>query len=196
LTDTTIEPPWGWGPGPTAEERAEWARRDAVASDHYYQVPARDAAERAEYDQIEQAERQAEEDHERYVHFNGNHVQDPPAHGEHCVDSCPYDTDEQAQQRAERHAYAEAQEAAERSRPTSERPRRHRLASRLTTGGTRRASTGTGRARSARCAAAFGGITALAGMAGSLFLISGVRITASGVFLARSWAPFRGAGKT
>jgi hypothetical protein len=38
---------------------------------------------------------QAEDDEARYVHFNGAHVQDPPEHGEFCVDSCPYDTPEQ-----------------------------------------------------------------------------------------------------
>ena len=112
MTDTAIEPPWGSGPGPTAEQRAEWARRDAVVADHDDLVPARNAAQRAEYDQIDQTQAAAEEAHQRYVHFHGNHVQDPPAHGDHCADSCPYDTDEQAKERAGRRAYAEAQEAA------------------------------------------------------------------------------------
>jgi hypothetical protein len=44
---------------------------------------------------------QAEDEDERYAHFNGEHVQDPPDHG-NCVDSCPYDTDEQAAARQQR----------------------------------------------------------------------------------------------
>jgi len=48
---------------------------------------------------------------ERYVHFNGRHVQDPPAHGDWCVDSCPYDTPEQGRERAGREAYGQAREA-------------------------------------------------------------------------------------
>ena len=50
----------------------------------------------------------AREDEELYVHFNGEHAQDPPAHGEHCITSCPYDSPEQAQQRAAAIASAEA----------------------------------------------------------------------------------------
>jgi hypothetical protein len=53
---------------------------------------------------------QAEDDHERHVHFNGEHVQDPPQHGD-CVDSCPYDTDEQAAERIRQREWAERREA-------------------------------------------------------------------------------------
>lgn len=52
-----------------------------------------------------------DEDMERYIHFHGRHVQDPPAHGDQCADSCPYDTPAQARERAELAAYAEAREA-------------------------------------------------------------------------------------
>jgi len=98
-----------WGYEPTAEERAAWARRDAAASDHNYQVPARDAAERAAYDQIEQAERLAGKAHQRDVHFNGHYPTDPYIeHGEHCVDFCPYDTGEQARLAWAEHADPEA----------------------------------------------------------------------------------------
>ena len=55
--------------------------------------------------------RELAEAEERYIHFNGHHVQDPPAHGDYCVDSCPYDTPDQARERAERAAWAEAREA-------------------------------------------------------------------------------------
>ena len=66
---------------------------------------------RDEYDRQEETGREMAEAEERYIHFNGHHVQDPPAHGDYCVDSCPYDTPEQAQERAERAACAEAREA-------------------------------------------------------------------------------------
>jgi hypothetical protein len=56
-------------------------------------------------------DQQREADEERYVHFSGEHVQDAPQHGEHCVDSCPYDTPEQARAREETRVYVEAREA-------------------------------------------------------------------------------------
>ena len=86
-------------------------RYEAAASDRCCNVPARLPEMRAEYDRQEVVEREMAEAEERYVHFNGHHVQDPPAHGDYCVDSCPYDTPDQARERAERAAYAEAREA-------------------------------------------------------------------------------------
>ena len=110
MTDQQAEVPWG---EPTPEEQAADERYEAAASDRYYNMPARDAAERAEYDAQEVVEAEMAEAGERYIHFNGHHVQDPPAHGDYCVDSCPYDTPEQARERAEREAYVQAREAAE-----------------------------------------------------------------------------------
>jgi hypothetical protein len=107
MTDQQAEVPWR---EPTAEERAADERSEAASSDRYYHVPARDAAERAEYDRQEATEAADAEAEERYIHFNGHHVQDPPAHGDWCTDSCPYDTPEQARERAEREACVQARE--------------------------------------------------------------------------------------
>ena len=93
------------------EEQAADERYEAAAGDRYCNVPARSPEMRAEYDRQEETEREMAEAEERYIHFNGHHVQDPPAHGDHCADSCPYDTPDQARERAERAAYAEACEA-------------------------------------------------------------------------------------
>jgi hypothetical protein len=61
-------------------------------------------------------EAEAEAAHERNIHFNGHYPTDPYIeHGEFCIDSCPYDTPEQAQERAESFRRAEeARYAAER----------------------------------------------------------------------------------
>jgi hypothetical protein len=78
-------------------------------SDRYDNVPARDAAARAEYDRQEEAGRETEEAGERNVHFFGRHPTDPYAgHGDHCVDSCPYDTPGQARAREKTRACVEA----------------------------------------------------------------------------------------
>ena len=85
MTDQQPEVPWG---EPAPEQQASYERYEAANSDRYYNVPARSPEMRAEYDR-----------------------QDPPAHGDYCVDSCPYDTPDQARERAERAAWAEAREA-------------------------------------------------------------------------------------
>lgn len=108
MTDQQPEVPWG---EPAPEQQASYERYEAANSDRYYNVPARSPEMRAEYDRQEEAERVVADAEERYVHFNGHHVQDPPAHGDYCVDSCPYDTPDQARERAERAAWAEAREA-------------------------------------------------------------------------------------
>lgn len=74
MTNGPDEPPWS---EPTAEEQAEYARREAAADNRYHHVPARDPAERAEYDRQEAAEAAAEAAEERFIHFYGFHVQDP-----------------------------------------------------------------------------------------------------------------------
>ena len=111
MTDQQPEVPWG---EPAPEEQAADERYEAAAGDRYCNVPARSPEMRAEYDRQEETEREMADAEERYIHFNGHHVQDPPAHGDYCVDSCPYDTPDQARERAEmaeRAAYAEACEA-------------------------------------------------------------------------------------
>ena len=86
MTDQQPEVPWS---EPAPEEQASYERYEAAASDRYYNVPARSPEMRAEYDRQEVAGREMAETEERYIHFNGHHVQDPPAHGDYCVDSCP-----------------------------------------------------------------------------------------------------------
>ena len=108
MTNGPDEPPWSQ---PTAEEHAEYARREAAADHRYHHIPARDPAERAEYDRQEAVDAAADEAEERFIHFHGRHVQDPAVPHGNCVDYCPYDTPEQARERAERRAWAEAMEA-------------------------------------------------------------------------------------
>jgi hypothetical protein len=83
----------------TPAELEEMARRSAVLLRHDNHVPARSAAERAEYDQIDLAAAHAAEAAERDYHFYGAHVQDPCVPHEDCFYSCPYDTPEQARAR-------------------------------------------------------------------------------------------------
>jgi hypothetical protein len=111
MTNAPDEPPWG-NVEYTPEEQAAHARYEAAADDRYYNVPARSPEERAEYDRQEENEREMEADHERYVHFNGIHSADPDVEHGSCVDSCPYDTPEQAEERAAMRAWVERQEAA------------------------------------------------------------------------------------
>jgi hypothetical protein len=104
------EPPWA---EPTAEEQAEYARRHSAAHNRHYHVPARDPAERAEYDRQEAAEAAAEAAEDRFIHFHGIHVQDSDVEHGNCVDSCPYDSTEQAEERARLWACAEEARKAE-----------------------------------------------------------------------------------
>ena len=97
-----------WGPPPTAEEQAAWARRDAIKNDHYHQVPARDEAEREAYARIEEVEAEIAEAEERSYHFNGAHVSDIPPHDYQCGHGCPYETE------AERAARIDLEERIER----------------------------------------------------------------------------------
>ena len=78
---------------PTADQLAQWARDDAPNADHYYQVPARDQAERDAYDDIERVDAELAEARERSYHFHGTHVSDVPPHDYQCDDGCPYETD-------------------------------------------------------------------------------------------------------
>ena len=94
---------------PTAEELEEWATADVANNDHYYQVPARDQAEREAYDHIEQVDAEAEEAAERNHHFNGLPGQVAP-HEYQCDYGCVYETD------AEREARIELEEEFERLR--------------------------------------------------------------------------------
>jgi hypothetical protein len=95
----------------TPEELAEMGRRADVADRHDHQVPARDAAERAEYDRIDQERQELAEWEARDIHFHGRHVQDQYIeHQERCEYSCPYDTPEQAAERRELAARAERNE--------------------------------------------------------------------------------------
>jgi len=77
---------------PTAEELAQWALDDAANDDHYYQVPARDRAERAAYDDIERIEAELAEAREYSHHFDGQPGQVAP-HEYQCDDGCVYETD-------------------------------------------------------------------------------------------------------
>ena len=109
MTDQQPEVPWGES---TPEQQASYERYEAAHSDRYYNVPARSPEMRAEYDRQEEAEREIEAAEERNIHFFGHYPTDPYVeHGEYCVDSCPYDTPEQARERAGLIAHAEAQEA-------------------------------------------------------------------------------------
>jgi hypothetical protein len=92
---------------PTADQLAQWARDDAPNADHYYQVPARDQAERDAYDEIERVDAELAEARERTEHFHGQHVSDVPPHDYQCDDGCPYETD------AERDARIDREEALE-----------------------------------------------------------------------------------
>jgi hypothetical protein len=109
MTQATDSP---WQPF-TPAELEEMPRQSAVLLRHDHHVPARSAAERAEYHQIDLAAEQAAEAGERNYHFYGAHVQDLCVpHGD-CLYSCPYDTPEQARARwrlAERKETARAAE--------------------------------------------------------------------------------------
>jgi hypothetical protein len=101
------EVPWG---EPTPEQAAAYARYEQAASDRYYNVPARTPELREEYDLQEEAERQDRAGEERFIHFNGTHVADPAVPHGNCVDFCPYDTPEQAAERAAARDWVERQE--------------------------------------------------------------------------------------
>ncbi len=94
---------------PTAEELAEWERSAAAENDHYYQVPARDEAEREAYDHIEQVEAEIAEAEEHNHHFLGAHPSDYPPHDYQCEDGCPYETDAERQARIELDEWIEEQ---------------------------------------------------------------------------------------
>jgi hypothetical protein len=92
----------------TPEETAAYYHHQADVADHDSHLPARGPEQREAYDEIDQWRAEAEEADARRDHFEGIYTGYAP-HDVQCEDGCPYETPEQARERAE--AFYQAEEA-------------------------------------------------------------------------------------
>jgi hypothetical protein len=105
----TGEVPWAES---TPEETAAYYQHQADQADHDSHMPARSPEQQATYDEIDRGRGAAEEADARRDHFEGIYTGYAP-HDVQCEDSCPYETPEQAQERAEMFHQAEEARAAQ-----------------------------------------------------------------------------------